>query len=150
NDIGPEGAGKLAEALMSENCKLQHLDLIGNQIGDDVMQVVNNALLNAQRRASQPLFPGRGEGAAQPRSLLQAWQRGCSRSKCCDDVAGKSAPARKKPLPLCTEAEAAPGALRPSPCSLRFVGNAARSALRSQRPLGALPWAGGRHAVSPR
>ncbi|KAK3267330.1 hypothetical protein CYMTET_24105, partial [Cymbomonas tetramitiformis] len=41
NKLGPEGAGKLAEALMSENCKLQHLDL-------QVMSVAKEACRGSQ------------------------------------------------------------------------------------------------------
>ncbi|KAK3265854.1 hypothetical protein CYMTET_25492, partial [Cymbomonas tetramitiformis] len=46
NRIGPEGAGKLAEALMSENCKLQHLDLRVNSIGSEGAGKLAEALMS--------------------------------------------------------------------------------------------------------
>ena len=44
NNIGPDGAKYLAEALRHSNCKLQTLDLSDNNIGDDGAKYLAEAL----------------------------------------------------------------------------------------------------------
>ncbi|KAK3269657.1 hypothetical protein CYMTET_21915 [Cymbomonas tetramitiformis] len=132
NGIGDGGAMELAKALMDENCKLQHLDLqwppqastavlnaacmwgvhdAGNPIGNEVNLAIKEALLNIQRRLSQPLISEAGEADANAADEAEAGEADANAADDAeagepDDTAADEAEAGEADATAADEAEA--------------------------------------------